>query len=172
MTDNHKKGQITIIFCRGPPAGPLFVIICLVESKILCASVRHWLLQTTDIPLMQTFRAFCLLSALGLGGCAIAPHQASNTLPVSDLRQMSVHCNDGIYQKAGGVPGTTILESYAFSPSSAFVFAGGRSPLAFESSTTVSLPMRTATQLDGGQPGAAWKSCMSHRLRDWRAAHR
>lgn len=93
---------------------------------------------------------------------------ADPTVAVNVLRPMAQSCADNIMKRTHGLPGTTVLGPYQVTEMDVAQW-GGLFPGAYATGTLQTLPMVTASALDGGTAGAAWKACLDSKVRAWRA---
>lgn len=94
---------------------------------------------------------------------------ADPAVAVNVLAPIAQSCSDEIMKQAHGLPGTTVLGPYQVTDMDVTQW-GGLFPGAYATGTIHTLPMVTATALDGGTPGAAWKACLDSKVLAWRAA--
>ncbi len=94
---------------------------------------------------------------------------ADPTVAVNVLRPMAESCSNEIMKRAHGLPGTTVLGPYQVTDMDVTRW-GGMFPGAYATGTIQTLPMVTATALDGSTAGAAWKACLDSKVRAWRAS--
>jgi len=116
--------------------------------------------------------ALAVMASMASAPAALANESAvpaDPTAPVDVLSPIAKSCADDIMKRAHGLPGTTVLGPYQVTDRDVTQW-GGVFPGAYATATIQTLPMVTASMLDGGTPGAAWKACLDSKILAWRAA--
>ena len=113
-----------------------------------------------------------VLTLLASASAALAQESAGPADPIvatNILAPMAKSCSDEIMKRAHGLVGTTVLGRYQVTEMDVTRW-GGLFPGAYATGTIRTLPMVTASALDRGTAGAAWKACLDSKVQAWRAA--
>lgn len=86
-------------------------------------------------------------------------HARTLNLNPKFVQHAGIICSNQVLRAAKDKIGKSIFASLPYK-SGAYVYTGGIAPLSAETSATFNIPYATATALDGGNPGSAWRACM------------